>query len=282
LERAGDLNLAVAAVLNLSPDHLDRHHTMPLYHLAKHRIFAGAQHVVANYRDSLTQPVGKGDVPWTLWRDNEPDIQQLGVRNHEGAPWICFGFEPLYPLSEVPLVGHHNLNNVLAALAICHGMGLPYEQLVEGIETLKGLPHRCELVTVRDGVRFVNDSKGTNVGATVAALEGLASGRNIILVAGGEGKGQAFAPLAKAASQHAKHTVLIGRDAVRIAEALDAETPQTFADSMEAAVRAAIDIAVPGDVVLLSPACASLDMFADYRARGDAFTAAVRDCEEVS
>jgi UDP-N-acetylmuramoylalanine--D-glutamate ligase len=161
-------------------------------------------------------------------------------------------------------------------------MGLPYEQLVEGIETLKGLPHRCELVTVRDGVRFVNDSKGTNVGATVAALEGLASGRNIILVAGGEGKGQAFAPLAKAASQHAKHTVLIGRDAVRIAEALDAETPQTFADSMEAAVRAAIDIAVPRDVVLLSPACASLDMFADYRARGDAFTAAVRDCEEVS
>ena len=94
--------------------------------------------MVANYRDSLTQPVGKGDVPWTLWRDNEPDIQQLGVRNHEGAPWICFGFEPLYPLSDVPLVGHHNVNNVLAALAICHAMGLPYEQLVAGIKTLKG------------------------------------------------------------------------------------------------------------------------------------------------
>ena len=282
LERAGDLNLAVAAVLNLSPDHLDRHHTMPLYHLAKHRIFAGAQHVVANYRDSLTQPVGKGDVPWTLWRDDEPDIQQLGVRKHEGAPWICFGFEPLYPLSDVPLVGHHNINNVLAALAICQAMGLPYEQLVEGIKTLKGLPHRCELVAVRDGIRFVNDSKGTNVGAAVAALEGLADGRNIILVAGGEGKGQAFAPLAKAASQYAKHTVLIGHDAVRIAKALDVTTPHTFADSMEAAVLAAADIAASGDVVLLSPACASLDMFADYRARGDAFTAAVRDCEEAS
>ena len=282
LERAGDLNLAVAAVLNLSPDHLDRHHTVPLYHLAKHRIFKGARHVVANCRDSLTQPVGKGDVPWTVWRDNAPDIRQLGVRNHEGAPWICFGFKPLYPLSDVPLVGHHNMKNVLAALAICHAMGLPYEQLVEGIKNLKGLPHRCELVGVRDGVRFVNDSKGTNVGATVAALEGLADGRNIILVAGGEGKGQAFAPLAKAASQHSKHTVLIGRDAVRIAEALDAETPHTFADSMEAAVRAATDIAASGDVVLLSPACASLDMFVDYRARGDAFTAAVRDSEGVS
>ena len=282
LERAGDLNLAVAAVLNLSPDHLDRHYTMPLYHLAKHRIFAGAQHVVANYRDSLTQPVGKGDVPWTLWRDNEPDIQQLGVRDHEGTPWICFGFEPLCPLSDVPLVGHHNINNVLAALAICHAMGLPYEQLVKGIKTLKGLPHRCELIAVRDGVQFVNDSKGTNVGATVAALEGLADGRNIILIAGGEGKGQAFAPLAQAASQHAKHTVLIGRDALRIAEALDEATPHTFADSMEAAVRTATDIAASGDVVLLSPACASLDMFADYRVRGEAFTAAVQGCEEVS
>jgi UDP-N-acetylmuramoylalanine--D-glutamate ligase len=172
LERAGDLNLAVAAVLNLSPDHLDRHHTMPLYHLAKHRIFAGAQHVVANYRDALTQPVGKGDVPWTLWRDNEPDMQQLGLRDHEGAPWICFGFQPLCPLSEIPLVGHHNVNNVLAALAICHAMGLSYEKLIEGVKRLKGLPHRCELIAAKGGVRFVNDSKGTNVGATVAALEG--------------------------------------------------------------------------------------------------------------
>jgi UDP-N-acetylmuramoylalanine--D-glutamate ligase len=282
LERAGDLNLAVAAVLNLSPDHLDRHHTMPLYHLAKHRIFSGAQHVVANYRDSLTQPVGKGDVPWTLWRNNEPDIQQLGVRDHDGTPWICFGFETLCPLSDVPVVGNHNIDNVLAALAICHSMGFPYEQLVEGIKTLKGLPHRCELVAVRDGVRFVNDSKGTNVGATVAALDGLANGRNIILVAGGEGKGQAFAPLAKAVSQYAKHTVLIGHDALSIAGALDAVTPHTFADDMESAVRTATDIAASGDVVLLSPACASLDMFDDYRARGDAFTAAVRGCEEVS
>ena len=194
LERAGDLNLAVAAVLNLSPDHLDRHHTMPLYHLAKHRIFAGAQHVVANYRDALTQPVGKGDVPWTLWRDNEPDMQQLGLRDHEGAPWICFGFQPLCPLSDIPLVGHHNVNNVLAALAICHAMGLSYEKLIEGVKRLKGLPHRCELIAAKGGVQFVNDSKGTNVGATVAALEGLAVGQNIILIAGGEGKVRPLPP----------------------------------------------------------------------------------------
>lgn len=282
LERAGDLNLAVAAVLNLSPDHLDRHHTMPLYHLAKHRIFAGARHVVANYRDALTQPVGKGDVPWTLWRDNEPDMQQLGLRDHEGAPWICFGFQPLCPLSEIPLVGHHNVNNVLAALAICHAMGLSYEKLIEGVKRLKGLPHRCELIAAKGGVRFVNDSKGTNVGATVAALEGLAIGQNIILIAGGEGKGQAFAPLTKAISRFVKHTVLIGRDAAAIDDALEQAASRSFSDSMEAAVRAATQLAQPGDTVLLSPACASLDMYRDYQERGEAFTVAVQAVEEVS
>ena len=282
LERAGDLNLAVAAVLNLSPDHLDRHHTMPLYHLAKHRIFAGARHVVANYRDALTQPVGKGDVPWTLWRDNEPDMQQLGLRDHEGAPWICFGFQPLCPLSDIPLVGHHNVNNVLAALAICHAMGLSYEKLIEGVKRLKGLPHRCELIAAKGGVRFVNDSKGTNVGATVAALEGLAIGQNIILIAGGEGKGQAFAPLTKAISRFVKHTVLIGRDAAAIDDALEQAASRSFSDSMEAAVRAATQLAQPGDTVLLSPACASLDMYRDYQERGEAFTVAVQAVEEVS
>jgi UDP-N-acetylmuramoylalanine--D-glutamate ligase len=282
LERAGDLNLAVAAVLNLSPDHLDRHHTMPLYHLAKHRIFAGAKHVVANYRDALTQPVGKGDVPWTLWRDNEPDMQQLGLRDHEGAPWIYFGFEPVCPLSDIPLVGHHNVNNVLAALAICHAMGLSYAKLIEGVKTLKGLPHRCELIAVKAGVRFVNDSKGTNVGATVAALEGLAAGQNIILIAGGESKGQAFAPLTRAISRFVKHTVLIGRDAAAIDDALEQAASRSFADSMEAAVRAATKVAKPGDTVLLSPACASLDMYRDYRERGEAFTVAVQAVEEVS
>jgi UDP-N-acetylmuramoylalanine--D-glutamate ligase len=282
LERAGDLNLAVAAVLNLSPDHLDRHHTMPLYHLAKHRIFAGAKHVVANYRDALTQPVGKGDVPWTLWRDNEPDMQQLGLRDHEGAPWIYFGFEPVCPLSDIPLVGHHNVNNVLAALAICHAMGLSYAKLIEGVKTLKGLPHRCELIAVKAGVRFVNDSKGTNVGATVAALEGLAAGQNIILIAGGESKGQAFAPLTKAISRFVKHTVLIGRDAAAIDDALEQAASRSFADSMEAAVRAATKVAKSGDTVLLSPACASLDMYRDYRARGEAFTVAAQAIEEVS
>ena len=282
LERAGDLNLAVAAVLNLSPDHLDRHHTMPLYHLAKHRIFAGAKHVVANYRDALTQPVGKGDVPWTLWRDNEPDMQQLGLRDHEGAPWIYFGFEPVCPLSDIPLVGHHNVNNVLAALAICHAMGLSYAKLIEGVKTLKGLPHRCELIAVKAGVRFVNDSKGTNVGATVAALEGLAAGQNIILIAGGESKGQAFAPLTNAISRYVKHTVLIGRDAAAIDDALEQAASRSFADSMEAAVRAATKVAKPGDTVLLSPACASLDMYRDYRERGEAFTVAVQAVEEVS
>jgi UDP-N-acetylmuramoylalanine--D-glutamate ligase len=185
-------------------------------------------------------------------------------------------------LSDIPLVGHHNVNNVLAALAICHAMGLSYEKLIEGVKTLKGLPHRCELIAVKDGVRFVNDSKGTNVGATVAALEGLAAGQNIILIAGGESKGQAFAPLTKAISRFVRHTVLIGRDAAVIDDALEQAASRSFADSMEAAVRAATKVAKSGDTVLLSPACASLDMYRDYRARGEAFTVAAQAIEEVS
>jgi UDP-N-acetylmuramoylalanine--D-glutamate ligase len=161
-------------------------------------------------------------------------------------------------------------------------MGLSYEKLIEGVKRLKGLPHRCELIAAKGGVRFVNDSKGTNVGATVAALEGLAVGQNIILIAGGEGKGQAFAPLTKAISRFVKHTVLIGRDAAAIDDALEQAASRSFSDSMEAAVRAATQLAQPGDTVLLSPACASLDMYRDYQERGEAFTVAVQAVEEVS
>ena len=182
LERAGNLDLAVAAVLNLSPDHLDRHRTMPLYHLAKHRIFAGAQHVVANYRDSLTQPIGKGDVPWTVWRDNEPDIDQIGLRDSGGATWICHGFEPLCPVSAIPVVGKHNVENALAALSIGRAMGLEFGPLIDGLTSLEGLSHRCELIAIERGISFVNDSKGTNVAASVAALAGIADGQNIVLL----------------------------------------------------------------------------------------------------
>ena len=279
LERAGNLDLAVAAVLNLSPDHLDRHRTMPLYHLAKHRIFAGAQHVVANYRDSLTQPIGKGDVPWTVWRDNEPDIDQIGLRDSDGVTWICHGFEPLCPVSAIPVVGKHNVENALAALSIGRAMGLEFGPLIDGLTALEGLPHRCELIAIERGISFVNDSKGTNVAASVAALAGLADGQNIVLIAGGDGKGQSFEALAKAAVIYAKHVVLIGLAADEIEGAIGGTVPVSRVCSMKEAVDAAISVASAGDTVLLSPGCASFDMFRDYVDRGETFKAAVVEAE---
>ena len=275
LERAGDLNLAVATVLNLTPDHLDRHQTMPLYHLAKHRIFSGSKHVVVNARDPLTLPVGKGDVAWTAWRDDEPDLQQLGVRQIDGEPWIAFGFEALIRCSDLPVVGEQNIRNVLAALAICRGVGLEFAQLIEGVGSLRGLPHRCEFIAESGGVSFINDSKATNVGAAVSAICGLAKGKNIILIAGGESKGQSFEALSKAVKGTCKQVILMGAAAAEIAEALPSETNVVLADSLDIAVEMASGLAQVGDVVLLSPACASFDMFANYQQRGETFRQAV-------
>jgi len=275
LERAGDLNLAVATVLNLTPDHLDRHQTMPLYHLAKHRIFAGAKHVVVNARDPLTLPVGKGDVGWTAWRDDEPDLRQLGIRQIEGEPWIAFGFDSLIRCADLPVLGEQNIRNVLAALAICRGVGFEFKQLIEGVASLRGLPHRCELIGEIDGVSFINDSKATNVGAAVSAISGLSVGKNIVLIAGGEAKGQSFEALSKAVNGACKHVILIGEAAGEIAKSLPIEAAVAFADSLNAAVEMAAGSASTGDVVLLSPACASFDMFTNYEQRGNAYREAV-------
>ncbi len=275
LERAGDLNLAVATVLNLTPDHLDRHQTMPLYHLAKHRIFAGSKHVVVNARDPLTLPVGKGDVTWTAWRDDEPDLQQLGIRQIDGEPWIAFGFDSLIRCSDLPVLGEQNIRNVLAALAICRGVGFEFKQLIDGVASLRGLSHRCEFIGEIGGVSFINDSKATNVGATVSAISGLAVGKNIILIAGGEAKGQSFEALSKAVNGTCKQVILIGEAAGEIAKSLPKEAPVDFADSLDAAVEKAASSATTGDIVLLSPACASFDMFANYEQRGNAYREAV-------
>lgn len=275
LERAGDLNLAVATVLNLTPDHLDRHQTMPLYHLAKHRIFAGAKHVVINARDPLTLPVGKGDATWTAWRNDEPDLRQLGIRKIEGEAWITFGFESLICCAELPVAGEQNIQNVLAALAICRGVDLEFTQLIEAVGSLRGLPHRCEFIAEIGGVSFINDSKATNVGATVSAITGLSRGGNIVLIAGGEAKGQSFDTLSKAVKGTCKQVILIGQAAEEIAKNLPSETPVNIATSFDAALKIAASSAKAGDVVLLSPACASFDMFDNYQQRGDAYREAV-------
>ena len=181
------------------------------------------------------------------------------------------------PLEDLPLAGTHNALNVLAALALVAEPDMSPEALAEGVRSFHGLPHRCCKVAEVRGVDFIDDSKATNVGATLAALDGLASParKRLVLIAGGDGKGADFSLLRPAVARHVKSAVLLGRDAPVLARALDGAVPVTRVESMPEAVAAAMKMAEPGDVVLLSPACASLDMFADYAARGRAFAAAV-------
>jgi len=275
LERAGDLGLVVAAVLNISADHLDRHGTLPRYHQAKHRIFRGCHKAVVNRDDPLTLPLLAADVPVISWRLREPELGGFGLRELAGIETLCFGFEPLLPVAELGIKGRHNVANALAAFALGHGAGLSLDAMVTAAKRFPGLPHRCQQVAEANGIRFVNDSKGTNVGATIAALQGLASDRNVVLIAGGVGKGQDFRQLRSALQVHCKALVLIGEAAALIEDSVDDVVSLQHAAAMDDAVALAAGLAVAGDVVLLSPACASFDMFSGYPARGDAFVAAV-------
>lgn len=281
LERAGELGLAVATVLNLSPDHLDRHASMPRYHQAKHRIFRGCRKAVVNRDDPLTIPLVSPEVQIISWRMGKPELDGFGLAQVDGQEYLCHGFEPLLPSAELGLVGRHNVANALAALALGHAAGLSRESMVATLRQFRGLPHRCQQVATIAGVSYVNDSKGTNIGATIAALEGLGRNRNILLIAGGQGKGADFTLLRPAVASHCKQVVLLGEDAPKLQLALRDSAPVTLVASMEEAVAAAAAAAEPGDVVLLSPACASFDMFTGYANRGEVFARAVARLREA-
>ena len=279
LERSDALNLAIATVLNVSPDHLDRHGTLPKYHQAKHRIFRGAGKIVANRGDPLTVPLADASVERVLWRLGEPDLNEFGVRAIDGQPTVCRGHEALLPVSSLPLPGTHNLGNALTVLALGSALGVPLQQLVSGLGNFRGLAHRCEWVAERDGVTWINDSKATNVDATRAALSGLGESNNIVLIAGGVGKAQDFTPLAPEASTRCRRVLTMGEDARAIELALGAHVPVQRVEDLAHAVATASQCAQAGDIVLLSPACASFDMYADFAARGDAFRDLVQSTE---
>ena len=277
LERSQSLNLAVACVLNLTSDHLDRHGSMPKYHQAKHRIFRGCRHAVVNSDDPLTIPPGGDGMQVSAWRPREPDLHGFGVhRDDEGVEWLSLGFTDLMPVADLALQGRHNLANALAALAIGRSAGLPMPAMLDALRSFAGLPHRCQLVLERSGVRWINDSKATNVGAAKAAIEGMGIGRNLILIVGGRGKGDDFKALARPVARHCKRVLLLGETAEQLARDLGEAAPVQHCATLDEAVLAAQACAASGDCVLLSPACASFDMFRDYVERGEHFAAAVR------
>jgi len=271
LESTTTLELLAAAVLNVTPDHLDRYDSLADYAAAKARILAHAATAIVNLDDPLVAAMpraGQRVVGFSLARaDADFSLVTRGAQT-----MLARAGEPLLPLAELRLPGHHNAANALAALAVGTTVGLPLAPMLATLRRFAGLPHRSQWVAERHGVRFIDDSKGTNVGATVAAVDGLEG--PLVVIAGGDGKGQDFAPLAGAFRGKVRHAVLIGRDRELLARALAGACSTEFAADMEAAVAAAARAARAGDVVLLSPACASLDMFRDYAQRGEAFAAA--------
>ena len=274
LETTRSLALDAATVLNVTQDHLDRYDSMREYAAAKERIFIDCRARVLNRDDAATMAMARGAEGVLTFGLGVPrDRAEWGL--DESRTHLMRGAAELMPVAEVGVPGLHNAANALAAHALGSAIGLDAGAMARAIREFKGLPHRVQLVAEAAGVRYYDDSKGTNVGASVAALEGFSV--PVVLIAGGDGKGQDFSPLAPAVAAHARAVVLIGRDAEAVGAALSGTGVRLErARTMEEAVSAAQALARPGDAVLLSPACASLDMFRNYGHRGEVFAEAAR------
>jgi UDP-N-acetylmuramoylalanine--D-glutamate ligase len=273
LETTSSLRLQAAVVLNVTADHMDRYGSLAAYAQAKSRIFARAAMVVLNADDPLVAAMRRADGRTVTFSIERADADYALLRTGSRTLLARHGVA-LLDAARMKITGLHNAANALAALALGDAVGLPMDKMLEELETFAGLPHRSEWIADLGGVRFIDDSKGTNVGATIAAVAGMPG--PLVVIAGGLAKGQDFAPLAQAFRGKVRHAVLIGADAPALAAALKGVCSVEMAGSMQDAVEAAARHAQPGDSVLLSPACASFDMFRDYGHRGDVFAAAVR------
>ena len=278
LETTHSLRAAAATVLNISEDHMDRYANLMAYHKAKHRIYRNCQFYVTNRQDMLTTPLLPDSLPNTSFGLDKPDLRSFGIIKEQGKSYLAKGQTKLFGTAEMALFGEHNMANALAALALGEAVNLPMDAMLDTLKTFTGLAHRCQLVATQQGVAWYNDSKGTNVGATLAAINGLGasiSGK-VILIAGGVGKGQDFSPLSPALAQYGKAVLLMGEDAPKIDQALQLNISKSYVSDLNHAVNTAQQLAQQGDVVLLSPACASFDMFKNYEDRGNQFVASVK------
>ena len=275
LDTTHSLKLKAAVVLNVSADHLDRYATLRHYADSKARIYAGSETAVVNADDPevMRMPRAGARVVSFSLSDARSDFTLLTPPSDKSS-WLARRGSALLPLSALRISGRHNAANALATLALGDALRLPLQPMLEELREFTGLPHRAQWVAERNGVRYINDSKGTNIGATLAAVAGFTE--PLVLIAGGDGKGQDFTPLANAFRGKVRSAVLLGRDAGLIETALAGVCHTVRVNTMEEAVRAAARFAQAGDTVLLSPACSSLDMFRDYAHRGNEFAAAVQ------
>ncbi|CAA0083143.1 UDP-N-acetylmuramoylalanine--D-glutamate ligase [Zhongshania aliphaticivorans] len=275
LERCASVGAEVATVLNVSEDHLDHHGSLLNYHQAKHKIFRDCKQVVVNRDDPLSTPLIPDDVVRWSFGSGRSDFRAFGIVEQDGQQYLALAREPLLAVNAMKITGSHNVNNALAALAIGSAVGLPIPAMLTALCDFTGLKHRCEFIAEIQGVRYFNDSKGTNVGATVSALGGLADEGKVVLIAGGVDKGADFSPLMDALESHGRAAIFIGEMALTLMTMLADRIPNVISETMSDAVSNACEYALPGDVVLLSPACASFDMFDNYEHRGNVYTDAV-------
>ena len=276
LESTASLNADAAAMLNLTPDHLDRYDGVGAYAAAKARVFQGDGAQVLNRDDAASSAMAlAGRVVHRFGLDAPRGDREWGIVRRTHAASLARGERVLMAVADLPAAGMHNAANALAAGALTHAIGIGDEPIAAALRAFQGLPHRVERIAELAGITFYDDSKGTNVGSTVAALDGFA--QPVVLIAGGDGKGQDFGPLRAPVKRRARAVILIGRDRERIAAALaGCGVPLERAADMSEAVAKAHAASRSGDAVLLSPACASYDMYRDYAQRGEAFAAAVR------
>jgi UDP-N-acetylmuramoylalanine--D-glutamate ligase len=275
LQTTDSLELEAATVLNVTPDHLDRYASVQEYAAAKARIYRRCNTAVVNADDAYTLamvPAGQRALRFSLTGGRGAEFALL--ERADGA-WLACRGEVLLAASELKIAGRHNIANALAALAMGEALGVDMPSRLAALREFTGLPHRTQWVADVHGVRYIDDSKGTNVGATIAAVSGLPA--PLLLIAGGEGKGQDFLPLRTALAGKVRLALLIGTDAPALGAALAGVCAVEYCPTLEAAVRRAAASARAGEIVLLSPACASFDMFRDYAHRGAVFAAAVRE-----
>lgn len=285
LESTSSLNATVSTVLNISEDHMDRYEALADYHRAKQKIYFGAQTVVINRADPLTQPPLAQGVSRISFGLNKPDRHGFGLIYKNNKNYLAHEFKVLMPSDELQLRGSHNVANCLAALAMGYALELPINSMLATLKNFKGIVHRCQWVATVNGVDYINDSKATNIGATVAAINGFSDGasatstvndKKIILIAGGQAKGADFSVLVKGLKNNVSTIILIGIDATLIELAIaDAGISDSinilYADTLNNAVHLAQNNARQNDIVLLSPACASFDMFENFEDRGNQF-----------
>ena len=280
LETTYSLDAAASVILNISEDHMDRYASLAEYAQAKARIYHGHGAIVINQDDAYVEALAREfDAQRDVFRFTlgEPaDDRYFGVAHKDGVAMLARGKQVLLPVDEICIKGQHNVANALACLALGTAVGLPMPAMLEALREFPGLPHRTQWVAEQNGVQWFNDSKATNVGAALAAISGLTA-NTLFVILGGQGKGQDFSPLREVLAARNSHALLLGEDAERIATALGDRIPQTRVKDMAQAVHTAQRLATAGDVVLLSPACASFDMFKGYAHRGQVFMQLVKE-----